>query len=77
MIGLEMNLNKLKESGKSLITTGVFQFILCAAMGFGFFLLLGFTIGKPLNTGFSASRSWATRLLGWPCVWPSAAPPSW
>jgi Kef-type K+ transport system membrane component KefB/voltage-gated potassium channel Kch len=47
MIGLELNLKKLKESGKSLITTGVFQFILCAAMGFGFFLLLGFTIGKP------------------------------
>jgi Kef-type K+ transport system membrane component KefB/voltage-gated potassium channel Kch len=49
MIGLEMNLNKLKESGKSLITTGIFQFILCAAMGFGFFMLLGFTIGEPFE----------------------------
>lgn len=47
MIGLELNLKKLKESGKSLITTGVLQFILCAALGFGFFLLLGFTIGTP------------------------------
>jgi Kef-type K+ transport system membrane component KefB/voltage-gated potassium channel Kch len=47
MIGLELNLNKLKESGKSLVATGIFQFILCAAMGFGFFLLLGFTIGEP------------------------------
>jgi Kef-type K+ transport system membrane component KefB len=47
MIGLELNLNKLKESGKSLVATGIFQFILCAAMGLGFFLLLGFTIGKP------------------------------
>lgn len=47
MIGLEMDLKKLKESGKSLITTGISQFILCAAMGFGFFLLLGFTIGEP------------------------------
>ncbi|MFP3868114.1 MAG: cation:proton antiporter [Desulfobacteraceae bacterium] len=45
MIGLELNLKKLKESGKSLITTGVLQFILCAALGGGFFLLLGFTIG--------------------------------
>jgi Kef-type K+ transport system membrane component KefB len=47
MIGLELNLNKLKESGKSLVATGIFQFILCAAMGIGFFLLLGFTIGEP------------------------------
>jgi Kef-type K+ transport system membrane component KefB len=49
MIGLELNLNKLRESGKSLITTGIFQFILCAAMGFGFFMLLGFTIGEPFE----------------------------
>jgi len=49
MIGLEMNLNKLKESGESLLATGIFQFILCAAMGFGFFLLLGFTIGEPFE----------------------------
>jgi Kef-type K+ transport system membrane component KefB len=47
MIGLELNLKKLKAAGKSLITTGICQFILCAAMGFGFFLLLGFTIGEP------------------------------
>ena len=47
MIGLELNLKKLKESGKSLIATGLFQFVLCAALGFGFFMLLGFTIGEP------------------------------
>lgn len=47
MIGLELDLKKLKESGKSLITTGISQFILCAAMGVGFFMLLGFTIGEP------------------------------
>ena len=47
MIGLELDLKKLKESGKSLITTGILQFILCAALGLGFFLLLGFTIGPP------------------------------
>jgi Kef-type K+ transport system membrane component KefB len=47
MIGLELDLKKLKESGKSLITTGIAQFILCAAMGLGFFMLMGFTIGEP------------------------------
>jgi Kef-type K+ transport system membrane component KefB len=47
MIGLEMDLKRLKESGKSLITTGIFQFVLCVAMGLGFFMLLGFTIGEP------------------------------
>ncbi|MEJ2070654.1 MAG: cation:proton antiporter, partial [Syntrophobacterales bacterium] len=44
MIGLELDLRKLKESGKSLIVTGVFQFIICALLGLGFFLLLGFTL---------------------------------
>lgn len=44
LIGLELDLKKIKESGKSLIVTGVLQFILCAALGLGFFFLLGFTI---------------------------------
>jgi Kef-type K+ transport system membrane component KefB len=44
MIGLELNLKKIKESGKSLVITGIFQFILCAVMGLGFFYLLGFTL---------------------------------
>jgi Kef-type K+ transport system membrane component KefB/voltage-gated potassium channel Kch len=47
MIGLELNLKKLKEAGESLLATGIFQFVLCAAMGLGFFMLLGFTIGEP------------------------------
>lgn len=46
MIGLEMDLKKLRESGKSLITTGISQFILCVSMGLGFFYLLGFTISE-------------------------------
>jgi Kef-type K+ transport system membrane component KefB/voltage-gated potassium channel Kch len=49
MIGLELNLNKLKESGKSLVATGISQFILCAVMGLGFFMLLGFTVGEPFE----------------------------
>jgi Kef-type K+ transport system membrane component KefB/voltage-gated potassium channel Kch len=49
MIGLELNLNKLKESGESLLATGIFQFVLCTALGFGFFMMLGFTIGEPFE----------------------------
>jgi len=45
MIGMEIDLNKLKAAGSSLIVTGVFQFVVSAALGFGFFLLLGFTMG--------------------------------
>jgi Kef-type K+ transport system membrane component KefB len=44
MIGLELNLKKVREAGVALIATGILQFLLCAALGFGFFLLLGFTM---------------------------------
>ena len=44
MIGLELSLKKIKASGKSLIVTGILQFILCAALGLGFLYLLGFTL---------------------------------
>ncbi|RJR40665.1 MAG: sodium:proton exchanger [Deltaproteobacteria bacterium] len=47
MIGLELDLKKIRESGKSLIFTGILQFVICAALGLGFFLLLGFTVGPP------------------------------
>ena len=46
MIGLEIDMKKLKESGKSLILSGIFQFLLCTALGVGFFLLLGYGIGN-------------------------------
>jgi len=46
MIGLEIDMKKLKESGKSLILSGVFQFFLCTALGLGFFTLLGAWIGN-------------------------------
>jgi Kef-type K+ transport system membrane component KefB/DNA-binding NarL/FixJ family response regulator len=59
MIGLELDLRRLKESGKSLITTGILQFILCAALGLGFFLLLGFTVGAPY-----AYRIFGVKILG-------------
>ncbi|MBL7994485.1 cation:proton antiporter [bacterium] len=45
MIGLEIDMKKLKESGKALILSGVFQFIICVLLGLAFFPLLGFTMG--------------------------------
>ena len=45
MIGLEIDMKKLRESGTSLILSGVSQFVLCVAMGLGFFILLGFSVG--------------------------------
>lgn len=45
MIGLEIDMKKLKESGKALILSGVFQFIICVLLGLAFFPLLGFTVG--------------------------------
>lgn len=44
MIGLELNLKKLKEAGRSLVLTGISQFLLCLALGLGFCYLLGFTL---------------------------------
>lgn len=47
IIGLEMDLKKLRTSGKPVIATGVTQFLICVALGIPFFLLLGFRIGNP------------------------------
>lgn len=44
LIGLEINIKEIRESGKSLFVTGVFQFTLCVLLGLGFFSLLGYTI---------------------------------
>jgi Kef-type K+ transport system membrane component KefB len=59
MIGLELDLKKLRESGKSLVVTGISQFILCVALGLGFFLLLGFTVGEPYEY-----RVFGVKILG-------------
>ncbi len=45
LIGLEIDIKKLKESGKSLIIGGLTQFPLTLALGIGFFLLMGYTLG--------------------------------
>ena len=46
MIGLEIDMKKLKESGTSLILSGLLQFLLCTTLGIGFFALLGYGIGN-------------------------------
>lgn len=47
IIGLEMDLKKLRASGRPVIATGVTQFLICVALGIPFFLLLGFRAGNP------------------------------
>ena len=51
IIGLEMDLKKLRASGKPVIATGLTQFLICAALGIPFFLLLGFRHGDPNALG--------------------------
>ena len=51
IIGLEMDLKKLRASGKPVIVTGVTQFLICVALGIPFFLLLGFRLGNPNAPG--------------------------
>jgi len=45
MIGLAIDMKKLKESGKTLITSGFFQFLICILLGLAFFFLMGFGLG--------------------------------
>ena len=42
MIGLEIDVKKLMESGKTLILSGVFQFLICVILGFAFFYVFRF-----------------------------------
>src|SRR5690349_2342883 len=42
MIGLEIDLKKLRESGPAVAATGITQFLLCVTLGLVFFPLLGF-----------------------------------
>lgn len=43
LIGLEIDIKKLRDAGKSLIITGITQFPLTALAGVGFFLLAGYS----------------------------------
>ena len=46
LIGMELDLKKLVAAGKPVIVTGIFQFLLCAALGMGFFRALGFRMSS-------------------------------
>jgi Kef-type K+ transport system membrane component KefB len=45
MIGLEIDLKKLRKSGAGVIAAGIGQFVICAALGLAFAPLLGFRFG--------------------------------
>ncbi len=45
MIGLEIDVKKLRDAGASLLLPGIAQFLLCTAFGLGFFLWLGYGLG--------------------------------
>lgn len=45
IIGLEIDLKKLLSAGRTLIISGVSQFLICVALGIGFFMLIGFDFG--------------------------------
>jgi len=44
-IGLEIDIEKLRASGKSMAITGIAQFVICVGLGLGFALLLGLKLG--------------------------------
>ncbi|HUQ49984.1 MAG TPA: cation:proton antiporter, partial [Terriglobales bacterium] len=46
MIGLEIDLKKLKQAGAPVIAAGISQFLLCVGLGLLFFPLLGYAWGK-------------------------------
>ena len=43
IIGLEIDLKKLLSAGRTVLITGIGQFLLCVGLGIGFALLMGFT----------------------------------
>ena len=45
IIGLEMKLGELLSAGKQLLVAGFGQFVMCAVLGLGFFMLLGYSFG--------------------------------
>jgi Kef-type K+ transport system membrane component KefB len=43
IVGLEIDLKKLRSAGRTLLVTGISQFLLCIGLGIGLGLLMGFT----------------------------------
>ena len=46
IIGLEIDLKKLVDAGRTILVAGVSQFLLCVAMGIGLGFLMGFAPGR-------------------------------
>ena len=46
IIGLEIDLKKLLGAGRTILVTGISQFLLCVALGVGLAALMGFTPGR-------------------------------
>src|SRR5688500_213296 len=61
MIGLEIDLKKLREAGSSVVAAGIGQFAICVALGLAVFPLLGFPFGNgdyaPLYLAVAAALS--------------------
>ncbi|HEX9597583.1 MAG TPA: cation:proton antiporter, partial [Anaerolineales bacterium] len=61
MIGLEIDLKKLREAGKTVLAAGVGQFLICVALGLAVMPLLGFRFGEghfaPLYMAVAAALS--------------------
>jgi len=45
MIGLEIDLKKLRQSGRAVLATGIGQFVICMGLGLAFFSWHGFHLG--------------------------------
>lgn len=46
IIGLEIDLKKLMSAGRTLLISGISQFVICVCLGIGFFVLIGFPLGN-------------------------------
>lgn len=46
IIGLEIDLKKLLSAGRTILVTGISQFLLCVTLGIGLAVLMGFTPGR-------------------------------
>ncbi|MFC1925133.1 cation:proton antiporter [Chloroflexota bacterium] len=55
IIGLEIDLKKLLQSGRAIVIIGITQFIFCIALGFAFFNLPGFDDGGDYATHYLAA----------------------
>ena len=64
MIGLEIDLKKLRDAGQAIVSAGVGQFLVCVALGLGFFPLIGFGFGDgslaPVYLAVAAALSSTT-----------------